>query len=661
MTQEGHDKQDEMLGGARYYSRIPIRHIVPNVITILSICAGMTGIRYAFEGRFELAVVLVLGAAFLDGIDGRIARFVNGQSRFGAEMDSLADVVNFGVAPALLLYAYTLHDAGAVGWIAALLYASGSALRLARFNTMLDEPNKPAWKSAFFTGVPAPAGAALAQGAAARDNIDALIEQQAKAKRVLAVAEAETTARATDARFRLTVDRGFTLKGAGTVVTGTVQSGRVAVGDGVTVSPSGLTARVRAIHAQNQPAEIGVAGQRCALNLAGDGITREAIHRGNVVLDPALHAPTARIDAELTVLGGEPKPISTWFPARLHVGAAETGARIVPLGGPIAAGARGMVQLVLDQPIAAAVGDRYILRDVSARRTIGGGRFLDLRAPARRRQTPERLALLDAAARLDPAAALAAMLEVPPHVVDLDGFARDRGLSAQAAGVLAEGAVVLAAGSRLALSHAAHRGLVAGFADTLARFHEDSPEMQGMGRERLRLALSPRLPKDGFAAFAAARIAAGAAVAEGAFLRLPGHVVRMSEADEALYARILPELTGEARFRPPRVRDMATEWDVPETDIRRVLRMAARQGRVDQIRQDHFFLRATTAEMVRIIAEVQAAAPDGWVTAAAFRDRVQNGRKVAIEILDFYDRHGVTLRRGDLRRINPHRADLFGG
>ena len=478
---------------------------------------------------------------------------------------------------------------------------------------------------------------------------------------LLAVAEAETTARATDARFRLTVDRSFTLKGAGTVVTGTVQSGRVAVGDGVTVSPSGLTARVRAIHAQNQPAEIGVAGQRCALNLAGDGITREAIHRGNVVLDPALHAPTARIDAELTVLAGEPKPMSTWFPARLHVGAAETGARIVPLGGPIAAGARGMVQLVLDQPIAAAVGDRYILRDVSARRTIGGGRFLDLRAPARRRQTPERLALLEAAARPDPAAALAAMLEVPPHVVDLDGFARDRGLSSQAAGALAEGAVVLAAGSRLALSQTAHRGLVAGFADTLARFHEDNPEMQGLGRERLRLALSPRLPKDGFAAFAAARIAAGAAVAEGAFLRLPGHVVRMSEADEALYARILPELTGEARFRPPRVRDMAIEWDVPETDIRRVLRMAARQGRVDQFRQDHFFLRATTAEMVRIIAEVQAAAPDGWVTAAAFRDRVQNGRKVAIEILDFYDRHGVTLRRGDLRRINPHRADLFGG
>ncbi|MFD2236089.1 CDP-diacylglycerol--serine O-phosphatidyltransferase [Aureimonas populi] len=148
--------------GASYRSRIPIRQIVPNLITILSICAGMTGIRFAFEGRIELAVILVLGAAFLDGIDGRIARLMNGQSRFGAEMDSLADIVNFGVAPAMLLYAFTLHDAGAVGWTAALLYAAGSALRLARFNTMLDEPNKPAWKSAYFVGVPAPAGAGLA-------------------------------------------------------------------------------------------------------------------------------------------------------------------------------------------------------------------------------------------------------------------------------------------------------------------------------------------------------------------------------------------------------------------------------------------------------------------------------------------------------------------
>jgi CDP-diacylglycerol--serine O-phosphatidyltransferase len=141
---------------------IPFRHIVPNLITILAICAGMTGMRLAFEGRFEFAVGMVIGAALLDGIDGRIARLLKGQSRFGAEMDSLADIVNFGVVPGMVLYAYTLHEAGSAGWIAALLFSATCALRLARFNTMLDGPKRPEWQSAFFTGVPAPAGAGLA-------------------------------------------------------------------------------------------------------------------------------------------------------------------------------------------------------------------------------------------------------------------------------------------------------------------------------------------------------------------------------------------------------------------------------------------------------------------------------------------------------------------
>ena len=125
-------------------------------------------------------------------------------------------------------------------------------------------------------------------------------------------------------------------------------------------------------------------------------------------------------------------------------------------------------------------------------------------------------------------------------------------------------------------------------------------------------------------------------------------------------ARIAPALQGEARFRPPRVRDFATEFGADERDIRRLLKLTQKLGRTDQIAHDHFFARAVTAEMVTIICDVAALAEDGWFTAAAFRDRVQNGRKVAIEILDFFDRHGVTLRRGDLRRINPHRVDQFG-
>ncbi|CAN7528477.1 CDP-diacylglycerol--serine O-phosphatidyltransferase [Phyllobacterium sp. LjRoot231] len=138
-----------------------MRYLAPNVITVLAICAGLTGIRLAFENRFELAVSMVLLAAFLDGIDGRIARMMKGSTKFGAQMDSLADIVNFGVAPALVLYAYMLDQARSFGWIAALLYCIACCLRLARFNVMLDVVGKPLWQNNFFTGVPAPAGAML--------------------------------------------------------------------------------------------------------------------------------------------------------------------------------------------------------------------------------------------------------------------------------------------------------------------------------------------------------------------------------------------------------------------------------------------------------------------------------------------------------------------
>lgn len=141
--------------------QIPLRVIIPNLITILAICAGLTGIRLAFENRYELAVGMVLLAAFLDGIDGRVARLLKASSKFGVQMDSLADIVNFGVAPALVLYVFVLDQARSVGWIAALIFAIAAGLRLARFNVMAERETKASWQSEYFVGVPAPAGAML--------------------------------------------------------------------------------------------------------------------------------------------------------------------------------------------------------------------------------------------------------------------------------------------------------------------------------------------------------------------------------------------------------------------------------------------------------------------------------------------------------------------
>ena len=145
----------------RRFRPIPVRMLVPNVITLLAICAGLTAIRLSTEGRMELAVAAIVFAALLDGIDGRVARMIKGQSKFGAELDSLADFVNFGVAPGLIVYFWQLHELGNGGWIAAMVYAIAGGLRLARFNATMDDPNKPAFAANYFTGVPAPAAAVI--------------------------------------------------------------------------------------------------------------------------------------------------------------------------------------------------------------------------------------------------------------------------------------------------------------------------------------------------------------------------------------------------------------------------------------------------------------------------------------------------------------------
>ncbi|HEV3394647.1 MAG TPA: CDP-diacylglycerol--serine O-phosphatidyltransferase [Xanthobacteraceae bacterium] len=143
----------------RRFRPIPVRMLVPNVITLLALCAGLTAIRLAVEDRLELALAAIVFAALLDGVDGRIARLIKGTSRFGAELDSLADFVNFGVAPALILYFWQLKELKSVGWIAAIVFATCAGLRLARFNVAVEDPNRPAWAANFFVGVPAPAGA----------------------------------------------------------------------------------------------------------------------------------------------------------------------------------------------------------------------------------------------------------------------------------------------------------------------------------------------------------------------------------------------------------------------------------------------------------------------------------------------------------------------
>ena len=244
----------------------------------------------------------------------------------------------------------------------------------------------------------------------------------------------------------------------------------------------------------------------------------------------------------LRVLPGEPKPIGQWFPVRLHHAAAEVGARIVLLGDdPVRPGGIATFSWCWTAPIAAAVGDAFVVRDTSAQRTIGGGSFLDLRAPGRKRRTPERLARLEAYAIPVPELAIAALLDTPPHHLDLKAFARDRALGDSETGDLIEslGLISIPVGEMLLVLLPKHwiafkSALIA----TLEAFHADNPDLPGIGMERLRLQLDPRLPATAFAAVLRGLARIGELALDGAWVQLPGHEVRLTPKDEALWLQI---------------------------------------------------------------------------------------------------------------------------
>ena len=481
-------------------------------------------------------------------------------------------------------------------------------------------------------------------------------------REAVAAAARAATPRAVRGRFRLAVDRCFSLPGTGTIVTGPVMSGSVAVGDAVVVSPAGLRARVRSIHSQNRPAERGVAGERCALNLVGDGVTRQAVTRGAVVLDPLLHALTQRIDATLRVLASEARALAHWTPLRLHHAAAEVAARVAVLeDAPIAPGAAGRIQLVLERPIAAAVGDRFIVRDTSGARTIGGGRFVDLRPPQRRRRTPARLEQLNALGREDAREALEAALSRWPFFVDVAAFGRDRALDEREERALLEAVphTRLAVGeASVALSQDTWQRLAASIRAALDTAHRAHPELPGLAPAQLAGSAEPRLPARVLASAVRALVDSGVLLSEGGALRLPEHRLSLDERDKRSWSRIAPLMSDAERFRPPRAAEIGAELRLPVAEVRRVLKALARQRVVIEVGLDRFFKSEAVDELAGIAVAHARAQKDGRFAVWQFRDQLNNGRKVAIEILEYFDGRGLTLREGDMRRLNPRRLDL---
>lgn len=452
---------------------------------------------------------------------------------------------------------------------------------------------------------------------------------------------------------RLAVDRCFVLPGAGVVVTGTVHAGEIRVGDHLLLTPSGLEARVRSLHAQNRPAEVGRAGERCALNLSGPRLSKDAVRRGDWVVSAELHAPASRLDVRLKLLASEDQPLKHWAPVHVHLGSAHVMGRVALLeGDKLAPGETALAQLVLEEKVGALAGDRIILRDPSATRTLAGATVIDPFGPPRNRRTPRRLAELGALGERD-AAVLPKLLRLESGFVEATRFGLSRNLRpAEVDKLLADaGAVKLEGFGMLAETLAAARADVV---DTLKSYHQTNADAPGLQPERLRVTMKRRWPIQVFQALLDLALRDKSVVVDGAFLHLPGHSLKLGARDEALWKKISADLTRE-RFKPPRVRDFAQTYTVPEGDVRKLMRQLARLGRVVEVAPDQFFLRPVVAEMIAIANDLGAD-----FTAAQFRDRLDNGRKVAILILEFFDRHGITVRRGDIRRAVPAKLEQFG-
>ncbi|MDT3409923.1 selenocysteine-specific translation elongation factor [Kosakonia cowanii] len=428
-------------------------------------------------------------------------------------------------------------------------------------------------------------------------------------------------------RFRLALDRAFTVKGAGLVVTGTALSGDVHVGDTLWLTGVNKPMRVRGLHAQNQPVEHAHAGQRIALNIAGDA-EKEALSRGDWLLSQQPPAPTERVIVALH----SHTPLTQWQPLHIHHAASHVTGRVSLLED-------GLAELVLDTPLWLADNDRLVLRDISARTTLAGARVVTLNSPRRGKRKADYLAwIADLARAKDDAQALSAHLS--RGAVDLTAFGWARQLSTSGLNALLENPCFIRAGNNLLDAPIAARWQRK-LLETLATYHQQHHDEPGPGRERLRRMALPMEDEALVLTLIERMRESGDIQSHHGWLHLPEHKAGFNEEQAQLWQKAAPLFGDE----PWWVRDLARETGVDEQVMRGVLRQAAQQGLITAIVKDRYYRNdriVTFASMIRDLDQGR-----GSTSAADFRDQLNVGRKLAIQILEYFDRIGFTRRRGN--------------
>lgn len=500
------------------------------------------------------------------------------------------------------------------------------------------------------------AGAKVLPVAALRgDGIDDL-------KAILADAASNIRQRTGEGGFRLAIDRAFTLSGAGLVVTGTVHAGRVRTGDRLLLAPQGREIRVRSLRAQNEAAEAGVAGQRCALNVTGARVEKADIARGDWIIAPGLPAPTSRADVHLSLLPNETRPLRHWTPVHVHIGSADISGRIALLEGTsLQPGEMALGQIILDQPTSALFGDRFVLRDQSAQRTIGGGHVINPTPPPRNTRKPARLAFLRAFDRPDDGAALDALIEVAPLGIDLDHFALVRNIEpARREALLAERGLVHVSvpGKTLLFAGVRWANLRAKVLAAFDAHQTRNPDSFGATTIEI-LRAAPSVERPALAAALDSLAADKAVVRFGQLLRLPGHEVKLSLDEENLWHEVERAMRAQDTD-PPRIALVAERLRLTEEELKPLLEKLGRMGKLRRLGKTYFVLPDIVARLAAAAAGCAEAHPQSILTVGQFREATGIGRNATMPVLEFFDRIGLTARHQDGRRMRNTVVAIFG-
>lgn len=465
-----------------------------------------------------------------------------------------------------------------------------------------------------------------------------------------------TARRATSSTLRLPVDRSFTIKGAGTVITGTLWSGIAAVGGEVEIMPAGTRTRIRSVQVHGKPVDAAPAGHRTALNL--NAVSTEQVRPGDFLCTPGSVAPTDHFDVDLTYLGtpGNDKPLESG--SRVHVahGTKECIGRVLLMDGlpSIAPGQKAAAQIRTEEDLPVSYGDRFVIRSYSPVHVVGGG--VVLRAHPRRTTTINEgdKALLEALRSGDEAAAVQAAFAQAEYPVNAGEIAQATGLSAAraakelAALVEAHNAQHISTGNTSAELFTTKRQLQKlskAIENALLKFHAANPAATGIAKDALRQSVMPKASAEAFAAVLASAQASGQAVMCDGLVSHPqaGAGARVLEEQNA---QKLSDILREAGVKPPFAADLFTQADLAPKQAYKALVVLEKQGRIEKVNDDLFFDSQAFATLKTAVAEQLAGGP---ASATELKDAMGLSRKHAIPVLEHLDGTGFTRRVGDAR------------